>query len=215
MLTFPTLADIYTTKALEKHTPWYAPFNEHFTQSKFPSSELNLHPSIILRNIIGVLVLIHTRHHQLRHFISTSYRNLIYYASEKRIYALHLPLQRKELIASLHWKPQCLDARHGWICVGGLERGRFAYIDIGDEELDKEETLEHHRQLDALSPLALENRAHLFFHPADEQNQSILAAVARTKPEIQFQEFGGDIVNSVTIHRLRTGGRNDVVAVIT
>lgn len=164
---------------------------------------------------MDILVLTHTRHHQLRHFISTSYRNLIYFASEKRIYALHLSLQRKELIASLHWKPQCLDARHGWICVGGLERGRFAYIDIGDEELDKEETLEHHQQHDALSPMALEHQARPFSHRAEEQNQSVLASVARRKPEIHFQEFGGEIVNSVTIHRLRIGGRNDVVAVIT
>lgn len=164
---------------------------------------------------MGVLVLMHTRHQQLRHFISTSYRNLIYYASEKRIYALHLSLQRKELIANLHWKPQCLDARHGWICVGGLGRGRFAYIDIGDEELDKEETLDHHRRPNAISSLALEHREQPFSHRAEEQNQSILAAVARRKPEIRFQEFGGDIVNSVTIHRLRTRGRNDVVAVIT
>lgn len=164
---------------------------------------------------MGVLVLMQTRHHQLRHFISTSYRNLIYYASEKRIYALHLSLRRKELIASLHWEPQCLDARHGWICVGGLERGRFAYIDIGDEELDKEQTLEHHRQPNATSSLVLDHREQLFGHRAEEQNQSILAAITRRKPEIHFQEFGGEIVNSVTIHRLRIGGRNDVVAVIT
>lgn len=140
---------------------------------------------------------------------------MIYFASEKRIYALHLSLQRKELIASLHWYPQCLDARHGWICVGGSERGRIAYIDIGDEELDKEETLEHHRQHDALSPTAHEHRVRTFSHRAEEQNQSILASVARRKREIHFQEFGGDIVNSVTIHRLRIGARNDVVAVIT
>lgn len=169
----------------------------------------------MLRIITEVLVLIHNRHHQLRHFISTSYRNLIYYASEKRIYALHLSLQRKELIANLHWKPQCLDARYGWICVGGPESGRFAYIDIGDEKLEKEETLEHHRQHDALSPLARERRTQRFFNRAEEQNQSVLAAVARRKPEIHFQEFGGEIVNSVTIHQLRIGGKNDVVAVIT
>lgn len=140
---------------------------------------------------------------------------MIYFASEKRIYALHLSLQRKELIASLQWKPQCLDARHGWICVGGLERGRIAYIDIGDDEIDKEVTLDHHRQQDALSPMALEHRARLFSHRAEEQNQSNLASAPRRKPEIHFQEFGGEIVNSVTIHRLRIGGRSDVVAVIT
>lgn len=164
---------------------------------------------------MGGLVLMHNRHHQLRHFISTSYRDLIYYASEKRIYALHLSLQRKELIASLHWKPQCLDARHGWICVGGRERGRFAYIDIGAEELDKEEPLEHHQQSNAVSSWELEHREQLFGHSAEEQNQSIVAVVARKKPEIHFQEFGGEIVNSVTIHRLRIRGKHDVVAVIT
>ena len=38
------MADVYTTKALAKHNPWYALSNEHFTQSRFPSSELDLHP---------------------------------------------------------------------------------------------------------------------------------------------------------------------------
>lgn len=165
-----------------------------------------------------------TRHHQLKNFISTTKQNIIYYASQHEIYALHISTRKRELIARLPWKPQCLDAGHGWICVGGPDSGRCAFVNTREEGSNGsgERPFQHHAEVDALLPLELdpESRllAHNFLRQRSQTYASAMSAASRGKVEVQVHEVGGSIVNSVTIHKLRSdreGFGDEIVAVLT
>ena len=162
------------------------------------------------------------RHHQLKNFISTTDPDFIYYASEHDIYALHTKSRKRELIASLPWEPQCLDAGFGWICVGGSTNGRCAFIDINEDNLDDEgagdRISHHHAEVDALLPLDLDPESRLLAHSFLQRSQSAASSNSRKKPLVQIHEVGGSIVNSVAVHRLRSeqeGLEDEVVAVMT
>ena len=149
------------------------------------------------------------QHHQLKNFISTTDPNIIYYASEKEIYALHKKDGKRELIASLQWYPQCLDAAHGWICVGGSENGRCAFIFIGDRtesEGTASTTSRSHAEVDALLPLDLDlgSGSRLLDRHSTYDHQTPTRGPSRRKPEVHYHELGTSIVNSVTIYRLRS-----------
>ena len=158
------------------------------------------------------------QHHQLKNFISTSDPELIYYASEKEIYALHKITGKRELIASLPWAPQCLDAAHGWVCVGGPDNGLCAFIFVGnrsDKESAVDATRQSHTEVDALLPLDLDPESRLLDQHSYYGNQRPPRA---RKPEVHFHEIGASIVNSVTIYRLRSdhpGLRDQTVVVLT
>lgn len=154
----------------------------------------------------------------MKNFISTSDPELIYYASEKEVYALHKITGKRELIASLPWAPQCLDAAHGWVCVGGPDNGRCAFISVGDRS-DKESavdaTRQPHTEVDALLPLDLDPESRLLDLHSFYGNQRLARA---SKPEVYTHEIGTSIVNSVTIYRLRSdhpGLRDQTVVVLT
>lgn len=128
------------------------------------------------------------------------------------------------MIASLPWKPQCLDAGHGWICVGGSDHGRCAFVNTHEESSkgSRDRAFQHHAEVDALLPLELdpESRllAHNFLHQRSQTFASAASAASRGKVEVQIHEVGGSIVNSVTIHRLRSdrqGFEDETVAVLT
>lgn len=160
------------------------------------------------------------RHHQLKNFISVTDQNILYYASEHEIFALHLSTRKRELIASLPWKPQCLDAGQGWICVGGSENGRCAFICLFEENANDnaDRALYRHAEVDALLPLDLDPESRILAHDFLQHSQTLATPARRRKPEIQFHEVGDSIVNSVTIHRQRSdqnGFTDDVVAVLT
>ncbi|KAI4287001.1 MAG: hypothetical protein L6R35_003747 [Caloplaca aegaea] len=142
-------------------------------------------------------------HHQLKNFISTADPDLIYYASGHDIYALHLPTRKRESIASLPWKPQCLDARHGWICVGGPDHGRCAFICRGGRGATdpRGRSFQHEADVDALLPLDLDPDSRLLAHSYFQRLRAS-PPPRRSKPEVQIHELGGSIMNSVTIHRL-------------
>ena len=146
--------------------------------------------------------LTNTRHHQLKNYISTSDPEVIYYASENEVYALHKSTRKRELIASLPWNPQCLDAAYGWVCVGGLDGGQCAFIFIGDDMVDSA----HHRhsEVDALLPLDLDPESRLLDqHPSTGDRRPVREG--RRKPEIHSNAMGTSIVNSVAIYRLGNG----------
>lgn len=166
------------------------------------------------------MALISPRHHQLKNFISTTEQNIIYYASEHEIYALHLSSRKRELITSLPWKPQCLDAGQGWICVGGPENGRCAFIYLGEEEANDsgDRPLNRHAEVDALLPIDLDPESRILAHSSLQRSQSFATPASPRKPESEIHEVGDSIVNSVTIHRLRSaqeGFDDEVVAVLT
>ncbi|KAL9009513.1 MAG: hypothetical protein Q9173_005458 [Seirophora scorigena] len=142
-------------------------------------------------------------HFNLKNFISTADPDLIHYASGHDIYALHLSTRKRESIASLPWKPQCLDARHGWVCVGGPDLGRCAFIYVGGKGSGDAQgrSFQHEADVDALLPLDLDPDSRMLAHSYFQRVRAS-PPPSRSKPEVQIHELGGQIMNSVTIHRL-------------
>ncbi|KAI4176737.1 MAG: hypothetical protein LQ343_000830 [Gyalolechia ehrenbergii] len=158
-------------------------------------------------------------HHQLKNFISTTDHDIIYYASEHDIYALHLSTRKRESIASLPWKPQCLDARHGWICVGGQSNGRCAFVSInGKESIGGRGSFSRHEaEVDALLPLDLDPESRMLAHSYFQRLRASSPS-SQSKPEVQIHELGGSIMNSVVIHRLQSDQKDqddEIVCVMT
>ncbi|KAL8769726.1 MAG: hypothetical protein Q9209_004342 [Squamulea sp. 1 TL-2023] len=166
-------------------------------------------------------LLLAPRHQQLKNFISTAEPDIIYYACEHEIYALHLSTRKREAIASLPWKVQCLDARHGWICVGGPDKGRCAFICINGQESGRSQgTLPRHEaEVDALLPLDLDPESRSLTQSYFGRLRSS-SPPSRSKPEVQIHELAGSIanaiMNSVAIYRMRVNQKNDeIVCVMT
>ncbi|KAL8808910.1 MAG: hypothetical protein Q9200_003902 [Gallowayella weberi] len=158
-------------------------------------------------------------HQQLKNFISTADHDIIYYASERDIYALHLSTRKRESIASLPWPIQCLDARHGWICVGGPKNGRCAFISLDAKETNNGQgrLFGQEDQVDALLPLDLDPDSRMQAHSYFRRLRAS-SSPSRRKPEVQILEIGSAIVNSVTIHRLRADQDSqnaEIVCVLT
>lgn len=149
-------------------------------------------------------------HHQLKQHISSTDDNIIYYASEHEIYGLHLSTRKRELIASLPWRPQCLDARYGWICVGGPHNGRCAFICIDGKESTngRGRSHQHEAEVDALLPLDLDPDSRTMAHSYFERLRAS-SPPSRSKPEVQIYETGGSIMNSATIHRLQSAKKGE------
>lgn len=158
-----------------------------------------------------------SRHEQLKNFISTADPNIIYYASGFEIYALDVSTRRRRLIKSLPWQPLCLDAAHGWICVGGEESGQCAFISIDTNAIDGAAGQQSYAEVDDLLPLDL-----------DPEYRHVRQDYHRTPPwpryplspkyDVQHHELGSERVNSIKIHPLRSSHKNrgnEIVAVIT
>lgn len=106
---------------------------------------------------------IYVGHHQLRNLISTQYDGKIIYVHDHDVYVLDLTSQERSILTTIPFEARCLAAQHGWICVGGAERGHCAFIYIGEGDAG------------TISCYSLHTDA-----------------------------VGGDIVNSFTIHRIRS-----------
>lgn len=76
-------------------------------------------------------------HHQLRHFISSAEKDLIYYVSQQDVFVLDLATQQNSLIATVPFESRCLAADLGWVCVGGEKDGHCAFIKIKKDEHDR------------------------------------------------------------------------------
>ncbi|PGG96794.1 hypothetical protein GX51_07658 [Blastomyces parvus] len=128
-------------------------------------------------------------HPQLRHYISTADPDRIYVAVERQIFALHIPSRKREKIAVVPFAPKCLTAGLGWIAIGGSEHGDCAFIRIGDPTSEVPRAMLPLRS-DVDSPLPVDlDLARPRYSPSSSN--------------IKIHEFGGSIVNSVTIHRLQ------------
>ena len=138
-------------------------------------------------------------HYQLRHFISSSDQDLIYYASGFDVYCLNAATQTQGFVATLPFDARCTASGYGYVCVGGADNGNFAAINVvGFPPVN-------HSHVDASLPLDLEHRL----------SRPPLMTIAH---RIQLEKIGEDIVNSISIHKLpatTSGGRDDVVAVLT
>ncbi|KAI9799465.1 MAG: hypothetical protein M1833_003987 [Piccolia ochrophora] len=160
------------------------------------------------------------QHWQLRHLISSPFEGVLYYASDSDIYSLDTSTRKRQLITSVPFEIRCLAADHGWLCVGGSSNGQFAAVRIGREArgAGDRSSGRHHADVDALLPLDLDpevrRQTHRFLSDPDEN----LGRSQTRRAEVWFKEFGGDITNSVTIHRspdAKEALSDGVVAVLT
>ena len=173
----------------------------------------------------------------MKKHISTSDGNVIYYTSECSVWALNRWTAKKRLLASLECLPTCLDARYGWVCVGALDEGHCTFINVNAEANDVTDRRQHNyseSEVDALLPLDLDPESRLLATISGQSGarpipqHSSLAGLATTqsaeargdirrKPIVHRVQCGDDIVNSVTIYRLRTTRKDcqdeDVVVV--
>ncbi|MCJ1250335.1 hypothetical protein MMC30_007561 [Trapelia coarctata] len=158
-------------------------------------------------------------HPQLKNFISIVDKDIIYYASKSQVYALHTLTRRRERIATLSLTPQCLGAGFGWICVGGKEKGRCAFVKLGNAPLSSaasQPAATHSAEVDALLPLDLdpESRLLALSYLGDHGERSYHP---RPAAKVEYHELGGLIVNSITVHKIRCdneGEQDEIVAVI-
>lgn len=124
-------------------------------------------------------------------------------------------MRKKKLVKSLPWRPVCLDAGYGWICAGGRDNGQCAFISI-NEGSDGPTASRQYAEVDELLPLDLDPEYRRTF-----SDPSALLQWARpshgSSYELQTHELGAHIVNSITIHLLRSetnGLEDEVVAVL-
>ncbi|MCJ1397554.1 hypothetical protein MMC11_000748 [Xylographa trunciseda] len=159
------------------------------------------------------------QHFQLKNFISTVDQDTIYFASRSQIYALHTVTRRRERIATLSLLPRCLGAGFGWLCVGGPDKGRCAFINIGDNfssAAASRQNARHTAEVDALLPLDLDPHSRILAQSfLGSHNDDPRLPWQRAK--VEYHELGGDIVNSITVHCLHSGKegiQDEIVAVI-
>ncbi|OAP55515.1 hypothetical protein AYL99_10488 [Fonsecaea erecta] len=116
-----------------------------------PSRELWLTPSKTLATHSKFYpAKITVSHHQLRHFISSSEKDLVYYVSCKDVFVLDLATQQNSLIATIPFESRCLAADLGWVCVGGEQNGDCAFIKIEKDEHDRPTCFGHDMNIDML-----------------------------------------------------------------
>ena len=89
-------------------------------------------------------------HHQLRRFVSSAEKDLIYYASQKDVFVLDLASQQNSLIATVPFEARCLAADLGWVCVGGEQNGDCAFIKVEKNEHDRPVCFGHDMTTDLL-----------------------------------------------------------------
>ncbi|KAI9821270.1 MAG: hypothetical protein M1827_004006 [Pycnora praestabilis] len=159
-------------------------------------------------------------HYQLRSLISSPETDKVYYASDKDIYCLLPSLRKRETVAILPFRIQCLVAGYGWVCAGGADNGQFAAIKIDDDNTpsDRRDSIQRHADVDALLPLDLDPESRRQTHQYLSGGATSSESTRRVRPELRIQEHGGVVVNSVTLHRWRHNKRNldlETVAVIT
>lgn len=129
---------------------------------------------------------------------------------------MNVSTRERTLVKSLRWKPFCLDAAYGWICVGGDDNGQCAFIRINDTGIGRANT-QSHAEVDDLLPLDLDPEyRHIRhdFRPTPEWPRYPRGPTY----ELQHHELGGDRVNSVKIQLIPNGKQkleNEIVAVMT
>ncbi|KAF2094050.1 hypothetical protein NA57DRAFT_47038, partial [Rhizodiscina lignyota] len=139
-------------------------------------------------------------HPQLRHFINAQDPDLIYYASGHDIYCLNTETKTRTHVYHAPFDCRCTAAGYGWICVAGGDKGNFTIIQLDAGSSDQA------ADVDALLPLGLNDR------PLGRPTPGV------SPPKVKVENIGGDIINSITIHKLY-GDEDDpteeVVAIVT
>lgn len=136
-------------------------------------------------------------HWQLRHYIANPEPHLLYFASDHNILCLNTETHKATHVAALPFSVRCFAAGHGFICAGGgdpsgPEAGEFAIVKLNPSWA---------AEVDAMLPLNLGSNS----TPHKELTPDV-------------KSIGKDIVNSVTIHKLKDPDplvEDDIVAVVT
>lgn len=131
-------------------------------------------------------------HWQLRHLVTLVAPNELVYAAGSEVFCLNTQTKKHKLIATLPFNARCIASGCGWVGVGAEKEGHyFAAI-----------------KLDGSGPRTLDVDAPL---PLDTWRG------ARRSPSVRVEKLGEQIVNSISIHRLRDEEAHleDVVAVLT
>lgn len=136
-------------------------------------------------------------------------------AVDRIIYSIRISSRKRDIITIVPFEPKCLTAGLGWIAIGGTERGDCAFIRHEDYNAPLRHGLAGASSADVDTPLPLDldpsSRRLPPWAPGEYDPETELRrADHRRLPEVQIKEFGGKIVNSVTLHRFP--GDNDVYA---
>jgi hypothetical protein len=142
---------------------------------------------------------------------------VVYYADDQAVYALHVPTAKRKRLAVLDFRIQCLTAGFGWVCVGG-DYGKFAFIDVRKTQpmfSSISSIMYSGAEVDALLPLNLDPNPHAAdVLPEPHPLQGPLPREA----DIYTRVIGHEMVNSITVHRLRgiqRGTADEEVAVVS
>ena len=117
---------------------------------------------------------------------------------------------------SLSWEPKCFDAAFDWICAGA-DNGQCAFIHVANDKGGQSwsGSRQHRAEVDELLPLDLDPTSRSLI-TREFQNQTPDNPNA-AKHDLQYHTLGGEIVNSVTIHKMQSvkKGFEDEMVVIT
>lgn len=92
---------------------------------------------------------ISVRHHQLRHLVSVTKGNCIYYVNDYDVFVINLETGYSTLLATVPFEARCLAADHGWVCVGGEQNGDCAFIRLASAD-GSPRCFEHDLSVDVL-----------------------------------------------------------------
>ena len=147
-------------------------------------------------------------HNQLRHMSSSPQANCIYFANQKDVYKIDTASKKRRHVTELPFEPKCTATGHGFFCAGD-DKGYFAYLRIPEGA-----TPLTHASESPLADLATASQRPGFSSLLDDS--AFLGQMLPSRTMIQ--QVGGDIMNSISIHRIRSpeeGVDDDIVAVIT
>lgn len=77
---------------------------------------------------------IEVAHPQLRNFISTVYKDKLFYVNRYDVYILDIATNERTVLVTIPFEARCLAAAHGWVCVGGETKGDCAFVYIGEQD---------------------------------------------------------------------------------
>lgn len=116
------------------------------------------------------------------------------------MYALHIPTDSQELLASLPFSPTCIASGYGWVCLGGYDHGTCAFIDLQHCQLFGMPSISSTAEVDELLQLGLDP----VFSRLLGQNLSTLNEPNSPwqRPKVIQKKIGSMIVNGITISKL-------------
>ena len=114
------------------------------------------------------------------------------------MHAIDLLTNQRERIASVPFVPTCLGAGHGWICIGGYNKGQCTFIDLRDAPpFGRSIRSTPSAEVDELLPLDLDPHARLLAQRRSRPER----ATPRRRPKIITKGIGDLIVNAITIYK--------------